>query len=124
MKFTLGEIRGLEESLVKIMNKEIPVKAAYKLGKFLKKVSKELVTIEEQRISLVKKYSKGENEKGDFQVLSEKENDFRKEFVELLQTEVNIDVQTVSIEDFGDISLSPVDLMKLDKIVVSEENKE
>jgi hypothetical protein len=122
MMFTLGEIRNLEGSLTKIMDKDVPVKTAYKVSKFLKRISEELRAIEERRVALVKKYSRGEDEKGNFKVVPEKEIYFRKEFAELLQTEVDIDVLPVPLNDFGDIALSPIDLMKLEKIVIVDES--
>lgn len=120
MKFKLGEIRTLESSLAKLMNKELPIKAAYRLGKLLKAVSEELTIIENNRVKLIKKYSKGEDESGNFEVIKEKVDDFKKEFADFLTEEVEIDCKPVSISELGDISLAPIDLIRLDKLICDE----
>ena len=123
MKFKLAEIRALEGSLSKLNNKELPVKIAYGLGKLLKKVSEELVSIEEHRVKLVKKYSTGEDSEGNFEVPKDKEEDFKREFSELLMAEVDFNFDPISISELGDITLTPIDMIRLDKLLKEDEEK-
>ncbi len=123
MKFKLSEVRTLEGSLIKLTSKELPVKTAYRVGKLLKKVSEELVYIERHRVNLVKKYSNGKDKIGNFEVSKEKENEFKKEFSELLTEEIVFDWELISISELGDISLTPVDLIRLDKLIYESEEK-
>ena len=123
MKFNLIEIRALEQSLVKLNDKELPIRIAFRLGKFLKKIYEELALIEKYRKDLVKKYSNGEDKSGNYEVIKDKEEDFKKEFSELLMEEIDIDFSPISISELGDISLTPVDMIRLDKIIYEDEEK-
>ena len=124
MKFKLIEIRSLEGSLVKLTNKELPVRVAYRLSRVLKRVTEELSSIENYRVKLVKKYSKGEDEKGIFEVAKGEEEKFGKEFSELLMEEIDIDFEPILLSDLGDICLTPIDLIRLEKIILEEKIKE
>lgn len=117
MKFNYAEIRVLEESLEKLISKEVPIRTAYKLGNISKVIAGKLSILETQRINLVKKYSKKEDEDGDFEVIEEKEEEFKKEFSELLMKEIEVDCKPISIPELGDISLTTIDLLKLDKLI-------
>ncbi len=123
MKFKLSEVRLLGGSLIKLTGKELPVRTAYRVGKVLKKVSEELSYIERYRVHLVKKYSNGKDKTGNFEVLKEKEEDFRNEFSEFLLEEIEFDCKPISLSELGDISLDPVDLIRLDKLIYEEEEK-
>ena len=101
----------------------MPVKTAYRVRKLLKKVYEELVYIERNRVNLVKKYSNGKDKIGNFEVSKEKENEFKKEFSELLTEEIVFDWELISISELGDISLTPVDLIRLDKLIYESEEK-
>lgn len=115
MKFALGEIRGMKDPLINLLDKEIPIKAAWKLNRLIKGFDKELGEIEEFRISLVQKLGEtGEN--GQVQVPQEKMEQFVTEFNELLNQEVEIEFDPIDVDVFGDISVSAKDMMVLEKI--------
>ena len=123
MKFKLVEIRTIERSLMNLINKEMPIRVAYRLGKLMKIITIELSEIEEHRINLVKKYSKKGKEGDVFEVLPENESDFKREFELLLMEEIDIDFKPIPISDFGDMSISSMDLIKLDKLICDGEEK-
>lgn len=120
MKFNYAEIRVLEESLEKLISKEVPIRTAYKLGNISKIVAEKLSILETQRINLVKKYSKEEDEEGNFEVVGEKEKEFKKEFSELLMKEIEIECKAISISELGDISLTTADFLRLDKLICND----
>ena len=120
MEFKLVDLRILDISLKSLVRKELPIAISYKLAKFVKQMSEELTIVEEQRIMLVKKYSGNPevDETGeDFNVKPDKEEQFRKEFGDLLMQEVEIDFEPIALSSLGEITLPPIDLAKLDKII-------
>jgi hypothetical protein len=120
MKIKLAEIKMIEGSLKKVVDKDLPIQLAYRFGKFLKSLNIELQNIEEQRIKLIKKYAVQPQQGQEIKVADGKEPDFYNEFNQLLQQEVNIDFDPIPLAAFGDISLSAIDIYHLDKIIFDE----
>jgi len=120
MKMKLVDIKNAEEPLKKIMNKELNIKAAYKVSKVLKIVNSEMTAIEQSRVKLVHKYQE-KQEDGSIRVASGKEQQFMNEFVEFLQTDIDIDFVPISIDDLDGISLTPADMIGIDKFIAKEE---
>jgi len=115
MKFALGEIRGMKDPLTVLIEKQIPIKAAWKLNRLIKSFDKELGEIEEFRVNLVQKLG-DTGEDGNIQVPKDKMSIFVEEFNELLSQEVDIEFDPIDIDVFGDVSLSAKDMLLLDKI--------
>lgn len=120
MKFSLGEIYGLTRSLQKITDKELPIKASFRLCKFMKSCSEEMETLEKTRVKLVDKYAAPFEDKKDKQVSEENRPKFQEEFTNLLKEEVEIDFKPIPIKDLGDISVSANDLIAMQKIFVEK----
>jgi len=101
MKATLKEIWSCQRALGKLAKvSPIPIKTSYWVANRTKKLMKEIEEVEAKRLELVKKY--GEEESGTKQVSVSEENmqKFSDEFNELLSTEIEVDIQKFSIEDF------------------------
>lgn len=118
----LGELREIIEGLNEVMSKELPIKPAYWLGKLAKKVQAEVHDFEESRLRLVQKYAlRGE----DGQPIVGADNKYRfadtdafnAEFSELTETETTIDFSPIPINAFGDVKLSPIAMIGLDKFI-------
>lgn len=121
----LGEVRITLEGLKKIVNKELPIRTAYRLTKIMKAINDEFTSLEEARGKLIKKFAKepedgSKGPQGEIKVDPEKQDEFYKEFVVLLEEEIDLDINLISIEDLGDISLSPADMFGL-QIILEEE---
>lgn len=117
MKLRLGEIRQMKDPMTVILDKDLPIKSAWRLNKLIKVFDKELADIEEFRISLVKRLGEVDEE-GNVQVPSDKMEDFVTEFNELLSTEVEFEFEPIEIDSIGDINVTAKDLMILEKIFV------
>jgi hypothetical protein len=63
MVFKLGELEAVVNALQGILNQRLPVKAAYWLGKFLKKAQGELADFQEARMRVLELYCR-KDEKG------------------------------------------------------------
>ena len=128
MKFKLNEIRLATDGLAEILEKELPVKTAYWLARFLDKVNSENASMEKARIILVKKHAK-KDDKGNPMFVKDKDDKdtnqydipdvdaFQNEFIELTNEEVEIDFKPIKLEQLGDIKLKPITLAKLGKII-------
>ena len=127
MKTKLANVKMMEQSLSKLVDKELNIKVAYKLSKTLKVIGEELSELEEARQKLVKKYSDktktdkdSEVSEQDLKVSKENEQKFFKEYSQLLEEEVEFDVQPISIEKLEDVSLSPRDISFLSDIIICD----
>ena len=118
MKFQLGEIRQMKEPLIGMLDKDLPIKSAWRLHKLVKAFDKELGEIEEFRVGLVKKLGEEEDEEGMVQVPEGKMEQFVTEFNELLMTEIEVKYEPIEIDALGDIQMSAKELLGLDKIFV------
>lgn len=118
MKFKLFELKNMEKSLGNLLMKELNIKLSYRLGKFLKKVNEEFNELEMSRVKLVKKYGKHEENSDKYEVLPENINNFSNEYNQLLDEEIQIDIEPICLEELGDIKLSPVDMMLLERIII------
>lgn len=115
MKATLKEILQNVESLSKLLNKELPVKTAYRLGRLSKVLQSELDQFNLTRNNLIKKY--GKEKDGQYQIEPDDKEaleKFNKEIEELLTVEINIDsYNPINVDDLGDIKLSAIDMSNL-----------
>lgn len=112
-----GELKMIENPLKKVINTELPVVLAYKISKLITKVSDELNSIDQFRISLVKKY--GENEEdGSIKVPQKNVDKFTKEFNELLESdidEINPIKISLSVLVENNVKLSASDISLLEQ---------
>jgi len=118
INFKMYEIKNMKGPLSKLIEKEIPINAAFRLNKLIKVIDEHLNDIEEHRIKLINKYGKEDKEKNQIEVPPEKMNDFTQEINSLLNEETEVEFTPVSIDMFGDdLTLSTKDLMSLEKLI-------
>jgi hypothetical protein len=138
MYLKLGELTMVQNLLNDVlvpMNEEkkkrtpnkIPVKTAYWISKFMKKLNKEIEDYEKSRIDLCIRYSnKDANgvaiQKDDETDTSEKKRKvfdisdtvlWQKEFDELRNIQIEIPFNSIPLEQFGDIDMSVVHMSEL-----------
>lgn len=130
MKFSLNEILAMNESLNTVLAKELPVKPAYWLARFLDKISSEYKAMEDARKKLVEKYAK--KDKDGKPVMKKVKDDkpqeydltkanmekFQAEYAELGKEEFEVDFKPIKLDQLGDIKLKPMVLIQLKKIIV------
>lgn len=115
MELTLKQLVERVESLSKLLNKELPIKTAYRLGRLYNIIKNELQQYNEHRNILIKKYGKEKNG----QILIDEQDKeaiekFTKDNEELLSVSIRIDYEPIAISDLGDIKLSPIDIGNLE----------
>ena len=111
----LGELKNASIPLIKISQKELPIRIAYKFNKIVNTIDEEMETLESFRIKLVEKHGEA-NEKGDISVSKENFGEFNKEYMELLDTTITVDVIKFPLSMFEecDIKMSIKDINSLD----------
>ena len=128
MQIILGQIVGqhpqtgafiVNPSLVKLAAMDLPSKQAYWLKRIVKAAESEVRQAEEVRVQLVKKYGE-EGEGGIIVVNTENTEAFTGELNEMLEAEIDLPGDGVTLESLGDIKLSAIDLMKLDWLITDE----
>jgi len=123
MKILLKELSEVNQSLLKMLSKEMDVKLAYRMRKISGKIVAELKHIENAISELRKKYGEKEKnaegkETGQITVPQKNMSDFEKEVEVLLALEVNLGAELIPydcIEGMGKIS--PLDLANIEKFV-------
>lgn len=125
MKIKLAEIKARHKNLCTLGNKKLPVKVSYAISKNIMKLQEEAETLEKERVKLAEQYAvKGEdgNPKviNNSYVMEENQEEFTKEYRELLDTETEIMIYTIPedvIECMDDARydvLTPAELIALD----------
>lgn len=128
MKIKLSELYFARETLKKLFSEAVSVKLAYRLSRISKKVNAEMKLVEEQRNELVKKYADEQSEEDKkknvpISVSPSKFDEFRKEFDELLDEEIDIDTYPVELDLLSEFKLSANDMSAIEKFV-TETKKE
>jgi len=123
MKFTLAEIRWMQRGLTAITQLALPIKTSYKLAKLLNFCNQEMSAVETAREDLIKRMAVENPDKpGELRVSVENEEEFRKEFSQLLQEEVEFDFTPINISEFGEeLTIAPVELASLAKVIEDQE---
>ena len=130
MKFTLNEVMGMQAGLDAILAKELPVKTAYWLARFLDKAGSEFKAMETARMKLIEKYAKKDKDGksvmkkdkdgkqlNEYDLTETNMKEFQTEFAELGKEEFEIDFKPIKLDQLGDINLKPIVLIQLGKLI-------
>lgn len=120
MEIKLVEIKAMMESLFKISKQNLPVRISYKISKLIKKLSDEWNFFEGHRQQLIKKYCNEENKEKIDDISPVKKEEFYTELNDLLEEGVEVDFALIKLSEIEQISLSPLDMIRLEKIIVDE----
>ena len=111
MTITLGEILTAKAPLTKIMNQSLPIKASYRLSKLIDEINKEYDRINEMQKKTMLKY--GSQKEDMIEVDKDKAEDFRKEFREFLEEEIELPFDPIGIELLEEAKLSAMEMRAL-----------
>ncbi len=108
MKLKLKDVIAIDKSLAALLDKELPVKPAFKLSKFLTGIKTDVQAFSEQQGKLAEKLGKPGEEDGQFIVPKENLEEYTNELKGLMEVEIDIPYEPISIDDLGDdIQISP-----------------
>lgn len=115
MILKLSKIREIESCLRELVEQKLPIRIAYRLSIFIDEINVHLKKIEEMRVILVKKYG-ANTEDGSIVVPPENFEDFKNDFLELLEEEVEIKFEKIKISDAENALISVIDFSKISLI--------
>lgn len=106
MKIRLGRLRELTANLYPMQKKTFPVKISYAIMRNIEALEKEFSSFEKQRIELCETYANKDSDgnpvikDGAYDIPPVAKEDFNNELKELSDEEIDIDIRTVSAEEF------------------------
>ena len=122
---TLNELLDSVSVFRELSGKTLPIKAAYRIARLLRELDKESATFDESRRKIIDKYAQREengemkqNEEGNIIIQQDKIEECNNELVELLNTTIEINAEPLPIDDFGDIEITPAQLVNLNSFIV------
>lgn len=126
MKLTTGQLKDMYPALKKFYNcDELPVKFALMLARKQDEIEKEIKHIDEQHQKLVKKYGEhyvDENGEPGIRVTKENMDIFIKQYDELMDIELDIDLPQITINDLPEnLRFSPNEIKSIYGIILIED---
>ncbi len=125
MKIKAGKLKSLLGALQSLLLLRFKVAFSYKLSRTIKIVSDELVTFEKERKRLVDQFGE-RDEKGRLvekkegaqtsYTMKDKEG-FNTAFEELSNQDVELNIELIKLEEFGEVKVTPMDLLGLAPIL-------
>lgn len=122
IKVNLNDILNASETFNTIMQQSFKGSLAFKIARLARELSKEMETFNAERQKLLQKYcvkdENGElktNDNGTVQVEPDKINEFNEEFSSLLETEVEINAEKLSMDSLDSFDITPQQMISIEK---------
>ena len=117
MKITIANlVNSTAPVLSKMMNKELSPVTSFKLVTLVKAVNNEIEVFNGERVKLLEKYGKKNEENDSYEILDENKDAFNKDISELLALEVDIVTDKINLSE-ENIKISPIDMMAIAEFV-------
>lgn len=119
----LYELESILPSLNKLLDKELPLKISYSLFKLAKRLNEEYKFYNTKRQELIEKYAERDEknniktENNTIPIQKELVEECNSKLLELNNFEFEIEFKPISIDLLGDLSITPKDLLILDKFI-------
>jgi len=118
MKVKLETIVSARPKLEKLFSLPLPAKTSYRVMRLMKKITSELKMFEQKRIDLVKKYGEPtENNKNIYNVKPDEILNFQKDMQEVLDVEIEIEFEPLTLDMLGNNAMSASDLLELEEFI-------
>lgn len=128
IKVKIADLVNSTETLQKLAQKDFKAKLAWSIARLLKSAEVEIQSFNEARMNLIKKYGeKDENgelvtdENGNCKIENESINEFSNELNELINTEVEINANKISLDLLEDVDFTPSEIAILEPFVDIDE---
>jgi len=118
----LGQLLLIKDTIVKILNSDLPIKEAYRLSKMTETVFTEIGHVQSFRDQLLAKYGTP-SEDGNIMVGQENKEEFLEKYNELLDQDFEGDLIPLDLEvlDNAGVKLSPINVRVLMEVGLLEE---
>lgn len=116
---TVAQLVNTTDAIKNVLGAKLPVKTAYQLAKIGKAIFKELEIYEEQRQKLCAEFGTLSKDGTKYEFNGEAAKEFQKQYQELLNLEVKIDLTPIKSVEFGDkAEVSASDLIACECFIV------
>ena len=124
IKIKMKNLLDSTNILKELSTKELNGRAAYKLGKIIRKVDDEFALFNEAREKLIKQYA-ATDENGEYKLNSRNEYTFEgdnmqkfvKEINELTGMMVEIDASPIKLDDIAELRFTPAQMVQLEAFI-------
>ena len=120
IKLKITDIINSVSTLKELMSKPLKSRVAYKVARLAREVENEYRLYDEKRVDLIKKFANhdenGElvvDEEGSFSVADENVAEFRKELMELMDVEIELNVDKVSLDELDGCDFTPNEMANI-----------
>lgn len=128
MKVTIREILEGQDTLQKLSHQPLPGRAAFQIGRLLKKLEEVLTSYNEVRVKLIEKYAK-KNEDGTFEVNDNNEYQFTAENMQAYVSEINnviadeveVEARPINFKDIEKLEFTAAEMTFLEPFLMFEE---
>ena len=110
MKLALKELFSMEQSVSRVMSKELPYKLSYRLGKIVAKLQTEFRHINKTKEDIIKKYGTKDDKSGRYTVSKDNFEAFSDEFEKFLEEIIEFDCEKIPQDCCETLSISPNDV--------------
>ena len=124
IKLKLNELLNATDALQTLSKKSLQARPAFQVVRLLKAADKEIQEFNDIRVKVVNQYGdKDENgelitdENGNCHIAPEHINEFNKELNDLLNTEIEINANMLSLSDLEELEFTPSDLALLEPFI-------
>lgn len=124
IKLKLNELLNATDALQTLSKKSLQARPAFQVVRLLKAADKEIQEFNDVRVKVVNQYGdKDENgelitdENGNCHIAPEHINEFNKELNDLLNTEIEINANMLSLGDLEELEFTPSDLALLEPFI-------
>lgn len=116
MKLTIKDVYSLAEGLTLLLEKEFATKTAFTIQRNHSKVMSEFEIANDLRRKIIDKYKEKDLDNGKVELKEDKKNDYKKEYNELMEQEVEVELKVIKLKDLGE-TIKPRTLGLLEKII-------
>ena len=122
MKLTVEQLYALVEGLNSLVEKELPISAAFSIQKNISTVTNELEASDKLRDKIIQKYASEVKEDGSADIPQENVANFHKEHDELMKHEVEIELSSIKYSQLGE-TITPQALGQLIPILKKDDEE-
>ena len=124
MTITLQNILESQETMQQLSTKALRGRTAYQVARLIKKLETELTTYNDTRLKLIERYAKKKDD-GSYELNNNNEYQFTPENMQiyvgeinnLLQEQIEIDANPLSLNDLEDLEFTPAEMVALEPFI-------
>lgn len=113
MKITIEDLLEKQVAIQKVLEKELPFKLAYRLGKIADAMVSEFKHIEKTRREMISKFGETDEETGNKKVSKDKKEDFNKEWDAFIEGEIEFRAEKIPWKCIEGMELSAFDVANI-----------